>query len=182
MFPTLRYISARYKYPKYIDPNYPKRPLNGYLRFWLQFQPEFMEKNKSMKISKVAKIAGQEWFNLGDIQRKTYDDESQSHFERFRESIEEYRANDGYNKWIEIKQSLPKKLYPKSPVSVYIRENYKNVASEYPDKTNKEIMRLLVENWKIEDDHNKNIYKQIWAKEKQEFISKYGQYLKNNHR
>eukprot|EP01084_Bolivina_argentea_P159967 278614_1 len=35
------------KYPKYVDPNYPKRPLNAYLRFWLQFQPEFMEKNNN---------------------------------------------------------------------------------------------------------------------------------------
>lgn len=183
-------ISARYcnnishrikpktrKCPKYIDPNYPKRPLNGYLRFWLQFQPEFMEKNKNVKISDVAKIAGKEWFHLGDIQRKIYQDKCVSNFQEFRDKIKEYRENDGYNKWNKIKESLPKKLYPKSPVSVYIRENYKNAASEFPNKTNKEIMQSLAENWKLEDDYTKNIYKKMWESEKGEFILKYGQYL-----
>ena len=77
----------------------------AYLRFWLQFQPEFMEKNKNIKLANAAKIAGKEWFHLGDIQRKLYEDESQSHFQRFRIQIDEYRANDGYKKWDEMKQS-----------------------------------------------------------------------------
>ena len=50
------------------------------------------------------------------------------------------------------------------------------------NKTNKEIMQSLVEQWNTEDDYTKTIYKEMWAKEKQEFISKYGQYLKNNHK
>eukprot|EP01084_Bolivina_argentea_P159969 278617_1 len=142
------------KYPKYVDPNYPKRPLNAYLRFWLQFQPEFMEKNKNINLANSAKIAGNEWYNLGDIQRTQYQGECKAEWSNFTDQIKQYRENNGFAKWKETKKSLPKKMYPKSPVSIYIRNNYQTTSSD-PDnegKSNREIMRELAEQWKVADE------------------------------
>ena len=143
-----------------------------------------MDKIPDIKLTKAAEIAGKEWYNMADTQRDDWQKESQPSFEEFRRKIDIYRENDGYKKWAEMKQSLPKKSYPRSPVAVYIRENYKKVSSNISNqnKTNREIMQSLAQQWKIENDFIKNKYKEIWNKEKQEFVSKYGQYLKNSHK
>eukprot|EP00484_Ammonia_sp_Unknown_P022391 CAMPEP_0197053738 /NCGR_PEP_ID=MMETSP1384-20130603/27916_1 /TAXON_ID=29189 /ORGANISM="Ammonia sp." /LENGTH=178 /DNA_ID=CAMNT_0042486679 /DNA_START=128 /DNA_END=661 /DNA_ORIENTATION=- len=135
--------------PKYVDPNYPKRPLNGYLRFWLQFQTEFMEKNKNVNLVSSAKIAGQEWYHLGDIQRQQYEAAAQPEWQKFREEVQQYRENNGLEKWNETKKSLPRKNYPKSPVAIYIRENFlkesENAANA--EKSAKDVVKSLAEKW-----------------------------------
>eukprot|EP00484_Ammonia_sp_Unknown_P020419 CAMPEP_0197042594 /NCGR_PEP_ID=MMETSP1384-20130603/18938_1 /TAXON_ID=29189 /ORGANISM="Ammonia sp." /LENGTH=188 /DNA_ID=CAMNT_0042473731 /DNA_START=139 /DNA_END=702 /DNA_ORIENTATION=- len=168
------------KFPKYIDPNYPKRPLNAYLRFWMQFRPELMAKNENLNLTKTAQIAGKEWYNLGDIQREEYKREADQEWKTFRQQIQNYKANDGRTKWNEFKSSLPAKMYPKSPVAIYIRENYRLVAdkADNAEKTNREIMKQLAEDWKVADQDTKQKYKEIWAQEKTNFVAKYGQYLK----
>ena len=139
-----------------------------------------MDKNKNINLSKSAQIAGKEWYHLGDIQRKQYAAESEASWKQFRSQIEEYKKNDGYNKWNEFKKTLPNKSYPRSPLAIYIRQNYQKLAQSFSDqhKTNKEIMQSLVEQWKNENDFTKDQYRQIWKREKEQFISQYGQYLK----
>ena len=83
-----------------------------------------MEKNTDLKLTKCACIAGGEWHNLGDGQRAEYMKESEADWNRFREQIKKYRENGGFQKWAEVKQTLPNKAYPKSPIAIYIRDNY----------------------------------------------------------
>ena len=104
---------------------------SAYLRFWAAFQPQAMEKNKSLKLTKCASIAGQEWYHLGDAQRAEYVRESEAEWRQFQQQIKQYRESGGFQKWAEIKKTLPNKGYPKSPIAIYIRENYKEFAASF---------------------------------------------------
>ena len=127
-----------------------------------------------------AKIAGTEWFHLGEIQREQYQTDAQAEWDEFRQKIKAYRENDGSAQWKETKKSLPRKMYARSPFAVYIKQNYADYAAKAMNesKKNKEIIAELAQQWERSDDDIKRPYRQQWAKEKEEFMQKYGKYLK----
>mmetsp|Transcript_50464 Transcript_50464/g.83982 ORF Transcript_50464/g.83982 Transcript_50464/m.83982 type:complete len:200 (-) Transcript_50464:1365-1964(-) len=160
--------SRKKKYPKYADPNYPKRPMNGYLLFWSKFRPDLMAKNDGLSLIQTAKIAGKEWHNMGDIQRDEWRRNAEAKWRQYRQSLVQYKSSGGLEKWQEQKQTLPQKLYPRSPIAVYMREQWKPESS----------MKQLAQQWEQESDDAKDKYKAMWRQEKQTFLDKYGKYLK----
>merc|ERR1719295_2106315 len=161
-------------YPRYVDPDYPKRPLNGYMRFWLQFQPELMDKNKELDLVTCAKIAGKEWYHMAESQREDWTKESESDWKQFQQSIKAYRDNDGFAKWKETKDTLPSKSYPRSPLNIYIRQHFKDFAATMPENTSsKDIVSGLVNQWKELDDSKKDQYREVWQSEKDHFLQTY---------
>jgi len=176
-------VSSSHKkrnYPRYVDPNYPKRPLNGYMRFWLQFQPELMDRNKEIDLVTCAKIAGKEWYDMAESQRAEWHRESEEEWKRFQHGIKEYRDNDGFAKWKETKDALPNKTYPRSPLNIFIRHNFKERAAAMPRNTaSKDIVRDLVEQWKALDESDKEQYREMWQSEKDQFLQSYGRYLRS---
>ena len=88
------------------------------------------QNSNNISLTTAASIAGREWHHLGDIQRKEYEQECDGEWKEFRTNIVQYKENDGFTKWRKEKQRLPKRMYPKSPVAIYIRHHFK----EYKEK------------------------------------------------
>ncbi len=83
-----------------------------------------MNENKDISLAKTAKIAGNEWYHLAPYQRAEYKRKYDFEWETHVGKIKQYRDNDGFTKWKEIKEALPKKIFPKSQFSIYMRQNY----------------------------------------------------------
>ena len=163
-----------------------------------------MSKKQNISLTECAKMAGKEWYNLGEIQRKQYNEQSQKEWNEFRKKIEQYRKNNGYMKWKIKKQGLPKKMYYRSPSTYYVGQNWPkyskwNKYNKYNKLSNKQILnvkyyifskyfdffikiiiniQILIKQWINLDDSAKDWYKMQFIKQKNEFISKYGIYLK----
>lgn len=77
------------------DPDKPKRPLTGFLRF----VAERREKNKDAKATALTKEAGEAWKSMSETQRKPYNDAYELDKARYTEKLKAYTASGKEEKW-----------------------------------------------------------------------------------
>lgn len=93
------------------DPEKPKRPHSAYLRYMVDFRA----KNPGLKVTETAKQAGQEWKQLGALQRAPYEEAYAKESKVYKDKLQEYITSGKQAAW----KRDPEK--PKKPLTGFMR-------------------------------------------------------------
>ncbi|KAF9601226.1 hypothetical protein IFM89_017411 [Coptis chinensis] len=157
-------IKKKKKTQKDKDPLKPKRSLLAFSINMNKRQAALVEQNNN--VPEIGKIAGEEWKNMSEEQRKPYEEKTkEKHHEKKKQKDEQ--------------KSDPNK--PKRPASSFIlfsKEMRKNLVQERPEISNATLNALISVKWKELNETEKEIWNNIAAnamnaykKEMQEYNS-----------
>jgi len=80
------------------DPNAPKRPLNGYMRFANQVREEVKKKHNLTAVGDIAKVIGEMWKNLPEAKKAPFEAAYQKEKAAYPKALEAYNAGKGGRK------------------------------------------------------------------------------------
>ena len=75
------------------DPNAPKRPLNGYMRFRKQVYEKVKSENPDQKITEYARLIGVMWKALTDTEQAPYNEAFKKEMVTYKAALEAYNAS-----------------------------------------------------------------------------------------
>tara|TARA_B110000238_G_C15844603_1_gene318348 strand:+ start:157 stop:555 length:399 start_codon:yes stop_codon:yes gene_type:complete len=88
-----KFLGTKHKFKKCKDPNAPKKPKNGYMRFCDDMRDTIREKHKDYKIGDVMKELGKLWTECEPANKEKYNTEYKNEMENYEEKLEEYKLN-----------------------------------------------------------------------------------------
>jgi len=78
------------------DPNAPKRPTSAYFFFGGEVRPGIREENPDMKITAVMSLIGEKWRELGDDEKKPYEEMAAKDRKRYEKEMAAYKETGSY--------------------------------------------------------------------------------------
>jgi len=176
------------KAPK--DPNAPKKPLSGYMRFVAEKRQEFATTHPDLKITEISSKAGELWKAMIDSEKDVYNAEYRKEKEVWDVAMEKYRKSQSFQdhlaaKDIHKQQVKAKEKYPKDPNSpkkaktaymIFAAEQRQNIMAQNPDVPQKEIMKKIGAKWSATSDTEKKPYLEKQALAKAEHIKQMEEY------
>jgi hypothetical protein len=183
----------KFKPKKLKDPNAPKKPLTGYIRFSQEKRAKVKEENPELKGTEVMKKLGEMWKALSDKKKEKYNAPYKTELEAWKEEMKGYEApsDDELKKLPENhgraggakKRKTRDPNEPKRPKTAYqwfsedVREDIKEAN---PDADSKEIMKLIGQAWtEVKEDEKKvKKYNKKAEKAKEEYNEKMKAYKK----
>ncbi|KAK8692847.1 hypothetical protein V6N13_070452 [Hibiscus sabdariffa] len=73
------------------DPLKPKQPMSAFFLFSNEWRAALLAEDRSKNVTDVAKIAGEEWKNMTEEQRRPYDEMAKKNKEKYMEEMEVYK-------------------------------------------------------------------------------------------
>lgn len=183
----------KFKPKKLKDPNAPKKPATGYIRFSQEKRSKVKEENPELKGTEVMKKLGEMWKALSDKKKEKYNALYKTELEAWKEEMKAYEApsEDELKKLPENhgraggakKRKTRDPNEPKRPKTAYqwfsddVREDIKE---SNPDADSKEIMKLIGQAWsEVKEDEKKvKKYNKRAEKAKEEYNQKMKAYKK----
>ncbi|XP_070782813.1 transcription factor A, mitochondrial [Enoplosus armatus] len=154
----------------------PKRPLNGYMRYVLQQQPNMVRQNPEIKSVDIIRKIAQQWRTLTPEQKQPFQEASVRAREQFKVDLQRYQAQltpaqvqqqalekrqrKAKRKAIRKKRELTnlgKPKRPRSPFNIFMSEHFE----EARGTTTQAKMKSLLEDWKNLFNHQKQVYTQL---------------------
>eukprot|EP00127_Corallochytrium_limacisporum_P001560 Clim_evm13s66 gene=Clim_evmTU13s66 len=83
------------------DPNAPKQPQTGYLRFTAKRRAELKEQNPTFLMADITRILGQEWSKMTDADKEPYMAAARADRVKYQQELNEYLKSDSYRMWRE---------------------------------------------------------------------------------
>ena len=83
------------KQKKEKDPNAPKRPTNGYMRFANSVREEVKKKHNLTAVGDVAKVIGEMWKNLPEAKKAPFEAAYQKEKAAYAKALAAYNAGKG---------------------------------------------------------------------------------------
>eukprot|EP00037_Helgoeca_nana_P032754 m.415262 g.415262 ORF g.415262 m.415262 type:complete len:213 (-) comp29576_c0_seq1:178-816(-) len=152
------------KVKKTRDPNLPKRPPSGFM-IWLNAErPTLKANNPGVKVSEIAKVAGEMWRGMSEVDKQPWNDAYAAAKVPYNEAMEEYKR-------LYVKAPEPN-LAPKRPMTSYMRwlkAERPNIVARHPELTPVEVARKAGEEWRGLADSDKEVWVQAWLKDKKIF-------------
>lgn len=148
------------------DPNAPKRPLSGYMRFIGTIRKEVVAETGLTGI-KVTPILSKRWKALTEEERQTFNAQFKVEMQEHKKVMEAYKQTEEYRQFQEIKKSKKFKKKPKdknapkkapSAYFVFCNEKRKSVRAEKPNATMKEMGETFGKLWKALDAEARKPY------------------------
>jgi len=178
------------------DPNAPKRPKTGYLRFCDQHRQEIQQKLNSTYVKEVSVVLGQMWKDLDPVEKAKYNEEFKNDNDAYRERMKEYRvshplpdfessssddsdAADGKKK----KKKKKDPNAPKTPLTGYMqfaKENRAAVVAKHPDLKNTMINQELGKMWKRLTEEERAKYNLVYKDAKKQHVLAMKQYKEDH--
>ncbi|XP_059180548.1 transcription factor A, mitochondrial [Centropristis striata] len=154
----------------------PKRPLNGYLRYFMQQKPLVSRNNPDYKLGDVTKMIAREWRAMGTEQKRPFEEAALRAREQFKVEVKKYEATltsgqllqqtlekkrrIAKRKAIRKKRELNTLGKPKgtrAPFNIYWAEHFE----EAQGTTMQAKMIFLSEVWKKMTSQQKQVYYQL---------------------
>lgn len=154
----------------------PKRPLNGYMRYFLQQQPIITRQNPEIKSVDIIKKIAQQWRTLSPEHKQPFEEASQRAREQFKVDFQHYQAQltpaQVKQQALEKRQRIAKRRAirkkreltnlgkpkrPRSPFNIFMSEHFE----EARGISTQAKMKSLLEDWKNLFSHQKQIYTQL---------------------
>ncbi|XP_070847265.1 transcription factor A, mitochondrial [Chaetodon trifascialis] len=154
----------------------PKRPLNGYVRYFLQQQPIIIRQNPEIKSVDIIRKIAQQWRTLSPELKQPFEEASQRAREQFKVDFQHYQAQltpaQVKQQALEKRQRMAKRKAirkkreltnlgkpkrPRSPFNIFMSEHFE----EARGITTQAKMKSLLEDWKNLFSHQKQIYTQL---------------------
>lgn len=171
------------EYKKYLEESLgisnikaPLKPMNPYMRFFFERSCEERSKGNT-NWKEITQLLAQEWKKLPQSKKDYYEKVYEIRL-RERNSL-----NDEYEK-------LTKKKKPTAPYGRYVKKRYAQYTKEYPTYTNKDINRLVQNDWKNLSEKEKTKLEEEFEQEKLDLelkvdnsdrIAEYNQNLERYH-
>ncbi|XP_068161560.1 transcription factor A, mitochondrial [Antennarius striatus] len=154
----------------------PKRPLTGFIRYFLQQQPILPKRYQEIKMVDVTKMIAQEWRTMSPEQKQPFKNASLQAMAQFKVDLQRYQAlltpAQLQQQAQEKKQRLAKKKasrkrreltslgIPKrsrSPFNIYMSDHFEEASGATPP----EKLKSLAQSWKNLFSHQKKVYIQL---------------------
>lgn len=154
----------------------PKRPLNGYMRFFLQQQPVMSRQNPEIKSVDVIKKIALQWRTLSPEQKRPFEDAALKARQQFKVDFEHYQAQltpaQVQQQALEKRQrmvkrkairkkreltNLGKPKRPRTAFNIFMSEHFE----EARGTTTPAKMKSLLEDWRNLFSHQKKVYTQL---------------------
>lgn len=154
----------------------PKRPLNGYMRFFQQQQPVLSKQNPDVKRVDIVRKIAQQWRTLTPEQKQPFEEASQRAREQFKLDLQRYEAQltpaQLQQQTVERRQRLAKRKAirkkreltnlgkpkrPRSAFNIFMSEHFE----EARGSTMQEKMKTLRDDWMRLFSHQKQVYTQL---------------------
>lgn len=128
------------KYKKERSPDYPKRPLSGYMLWAMKNREKFATNGKKPK--DVVKDLGSAWRNLDDDTKARYNTTARENMAAYKESLESIEGS----RYTIIDK--PKRTRKVNPVMLNWKRNERTrLQAENPDLDKKSINNMVTANW-----------------------------------
>jgi hypothetical protein len=95
----LTYEDFNMKKKKLVDPNMPKRPVNGYFLFASEQRGNIKQTHPNANIKEVRAMLADNWKKLSDDEKKKYNDKANEAREEYLKQKKEYMESDLRKKW-----------------------------------------------------------------------------------
>ncbi|XP_047464385.1 transcription factor A, mitochondrial [Mugil cephalus] len=168
-FNTVKCFTTQIKPP-------PKRPLNGYMRYYLQQKSLVMQQNPESKSVDIVRKIAHQWRMLSPEQKQPFQEASLKANEQFKLDIERYKAQltpaQLQQQALEKRQRMTKRKAirrkkeltnlgkpkrPRSAFNIFMSEHFQEASgATLPAK-----MKSLMDDWKNLFSHQKQIYTQL---------------------
>ena len=172
------------------DPNAPKKPVNGYIRFSQEKRATVKEENPEMKGAEITKKLAEMWKALSDKKKEKYNSKYKTELDSWKEEMKGYEApsteelqklpeNRGRVPGAKRKKKDPNEpKRPKNAYQFFCEDKRDDIKEENPDASPADVMRLLGEAWKEVKDNEKKVkkYKKKADAAKEEYAQKMKKY------
>lgn len=132
-----------------------KRPASAYILYSIYMRPRVKESNPEMSFADINKYIGATWQDLSDVEKKPF--------------VDEHTRNQ--NIYLSLKPAKKAKG-PGSAFIIFSNDNRKNVEKLNPGISFSETGKMLGQMWRGLSEKEKDKYKLIAAKRKEEFLAK----------
>jgi len=89
------------------DPNAPKRPSSAWLLYSGERRAKLQLENK--KMTEISKIAGAEWKQLTEEQKKPYEIQAQQLKTQYQQDVKKYQESNEYKEYLKLIQQWKEK-------------------------------------------------------------------------
>ncbi|XP_023274707.1 transcription factor A, mitochondrial [Seriola lalandi dorsalis] len=154
----------------------PKRPLNGYFRYFMEQKPIMIRQNPEIKTMDIIRKVAQQWRTMSPQQKQPFQEASLRAREQFKVDFQRYQAQltpaqvqqqalekrerMAKRKAIRKKRemnSLGKPKRPRTSFNIFMSEHYE----EARGTTTQAKMKSLLEDWTNLLSHQKQVYTQL---------------------
>ncbi|GBB93203.1 hypothetical protein RclHR1_02130016 [Rhizophagus clarus] len=166
-------------------PEEPKKPSTAFTLFYRDFYHEEHKKNPEYRITKIAKLAGEEWLKLSAEEKSRYVNQYKENQDEFKTSHEAWLrsltpdqiAQENKRRRMEMSRGGKKKTklkllkhpdLPKKPKTSYIHFVVERMSNNNVGKAPDRIKELASE-WKQLSDEDKEPYKKRYQQDKNEY-------------
>jgi len=166
------------------DPNAPKRPLTGYMRYIGTIRDE-VRKETGLNGIKVTPHLSKRWNALTDEEKMPFNAEFKVEMAEHRNKVEEYRKTDLYaehltkKKTKKFKKKPKDKNAPKKPQTAYFvmcNEKRNEIKASLEKPTMAAVSKKMGEMWKTLSDEQRQYYIQKNLEQKERYAEEFAKY------
>ncbi|XP_076810928.1 nucleolar transcription factor 1-like [Clavelina lepadiformis] len=170
------YLRDPYKGQIKKHPDYPKRPLTPYFRFFMEKRDTFAEKHKDMTNLEVTAELSKRYRALAAKKKEKYLEEWKKETINFQTAMKKFKED--HPDYFAVGPTKPPE--PHTPMIVYKEEFYEEYARKHPNLSKKECCEALKKKYKSLPDDRKQKYIEKALKEQQDYKVAMEKYLESN--
>lgn len=151
------------KAPK--DPNKPKQPLSGYMRFVGDIRAELKEENPGASITDIARLAGERWRSTDESEKEKYKIAYNKDKVKYDALMKNYVPPKGSAAAGKKRKKDKDPNAPKKPLTAYfawMNENRSRIKEENEGATIGEVAKIAGEEWRGLDSGSKSKYEKAY--------------------
>jgi len=146
------------------DPNKPKQPLSGYMRFVQDIRDDLKKENPGASITDIARLAGEKWRECSEADKEKYQKAYKKDKAKYDIAMQSYvppKGSDAGKKRKKVKDPNA----PKKPLTAYfawMSENRERIKSENEGASIGEVAKIAGEEWRELDAGSKSKYEKVY--------------------
>lgn len=151
------------KAPK--DPNKPKQPLSGYMRFVADIRGQLKEDNPGASITDIARLAGEKWRETDDSEKSKYKAAYEKDKKKYDVLMKSYVPPKGTAGAGKKRKKDKDPNAPKKPLTAYfawMNENRQRIKDENSGATIGEVAKIAGEEWRALDAGTKSKFEKAY--------------------
>jgi len=146
------------------DPNKPKQPLSGYMRFVQDIRDDLKKENPGASITDIARLAGEKWRECSEADKEKYQKAYKKDKAKYDIAMQSYvppKGSDAGKKRKKVKDPNA----PKKPLTAYfawMSENRERIKNENDGASIGEVAKIAGEEWRELDASSKSKYEKAY--------------------
>jgi len=147
------------------DPNKPKQPLSGYMRFVQDIRDDLKSENPGASITDIARLAGEKWRECSEAEKDKYQKAYKKDKAKYDIAMQSYVPPKGSAEAGKKRKKEKDPNAPKKPLTAYfawMNENRDRIKSENEGASIGEVAKIAGEEWRGLDAGSKSKYEKAY--------------------